>query len=523
MGRNNRRRPIVGIIERLHSSDVNKLQQSLSREGQVPWAQPIVERFCPPAGMCDTPQLTELQALQATLNCALNVVNEEIQECRFPPLRNLDLQPHPLDDSNLITSPRLYEARRLAIAAMGQIKNLLQNPFEKVREHCFAVYDSACLDIFVKTGILDFLAELPDRRLGADLQQLHEALDLDSVKLAVILRYLSTQGWLNEREEGIFCLTRSSLELCRGRGGRALVMTPGRADIASKTLQMITHPEWRYSTAANHTAFQLANDTSLPFFSYLEQKPELLDLWGASIKAFGEVCRQTTLTDYPWESLGTCTFVDCGGGHGDLCIDLSKLLPGCRFVIQERPEMVPMALANLSTQAPEATQHGRITVESHDFFTPQIRRGDSIVYLLRHILHNWSDDSSITILKLLAEAAGSDTKVLIIDMVIYPCIIREAEGNTRGPIVDLDELRHGEHYQRVTPPAFIPANMGSSAKVAMAICTHMMSTYNSYERSESQWRNLLERAGLAITRISPLRANESIIECEPVRVSIRCP
>ncbi|EPQ59059.1 Sua5/YciO/YrdC/YwlC family protein [Gloeophyllum trabeum ATCC 11539] len=250
-------------------------------------------------------------------------------------------------------------------AAMGQIKNLLQNPFEKVREHCFAVYDSACLDIFVKTGILDFLAELPDRRLGADLQQLHEALDLDSVKLAVILRYLSTQGWLNEREEGIFCLTRSSLELCRGRGGRALVMTPGRADIASKTLQMITHPEWRYSTAANHTAFQLANDTSLPFFSYLEQKPELLDLWGASIK---------------------------------------------------------------------------------------IRRGDSIVYLLRHILHNWSDDSSITILKLLAEAAGSDTKVLIIDMVIYPCIIREAEGNTRGPIVDLDELRHAGAVSGVLVP-----------------------------------------------------------------------
>lgn len=102
----------------------------------------------------------------------------------------------------------------------GEIKNIIQYPFEKVVQQSCAVYDTACLDILLKTGVIDQLADSSVINDGLDVHDLQKTLDLDPAKLTVVLRYLASQGWLQETKEGTFKLTRAALELSEGHGGR---------------------------------------------------------------------------------------------------------------------------------------------------------------------------------------------------------------------------------------------------------------------------------------------------------------
>lgn len=100
------------------------------------------------------------------------------------------------------------------------MKNLLQSPFEKVCDEAYAVYDRACLDVMISTGLADYLGRVPDRSKGVHVDELQQALDIENKKLAIVLRYLATQGWVRETQESVFALTRCGFELLEGQNGR---------------------------------------------------------------------------------------------------------------------------------------------------------------------------------------------------------------------------------------------------------------------------------------------------------------
>lgn len=54
----------------------------------------------------------------------------------------------------------------------------------------------------------------------------------------------------------------------------------------------------------------------------------------------------------------------------------------------------------------------------HDFFTPQPVQKPSL-FLLRMIMHDWSDEYSLKLLTQLRTVAGPDTQLLIVDNTIY--------------------------------------------------------------------------------------------------------
>lgn len=75
----------------------------------------------------------------------------------------------------------------------------------------------------VENGLVDYLDGVHDRKKGAHVSDIQKALDMDSRKLTVVLRYLSVGGWVRETEEGMFALNRPSFELLEGRAGRKAV------------------------------------------------------------------------------------------------------------------------------------------------------------------------------------------------------------------------------------------------------------------------------------------------------------
>lgn len=73
---------------------------------------------------------------------------------------------------------------------------------------------------------------------------------------------------------------------------------------------------------------------------------------------------------------------------------------------------------------PKAVRDGQVTIQAHDFFAPQ-PVNDVDIFLLRYILHDWSDPKAIEILRRLREVAiPGKTRVVVIDGVIqHACAV----------------------------------------------------------------------------------------------------
>ncbi|SJL10575.1 uncharacterized protein ARMOST_13963 [Armillaria ostoyae] len=457
--------------------------------------------------------MSELDALQISLNRALDAFREELKKENLAQLSTFSIEPHLLDAPEFLPSPRLYEARRLALACVGQLKTLLQPPYEKVVEQTLAPYDAACLDIVLRTGVIDKLSEDAYRTTGLHVQQLHQFLDLDPFKLTAILRCLAAEGWLHEKHEGVYALNRPALELCLGRNGRKWALTQGKGKIADSLLSAITRPDWKYSTSPLETAFQLSHHTSLSLFDYLKANPAELQQWASSVRTYGDAAESALLTDFPWKSLNSQTIVDCGGGQGYLTISLARILENVTFVIQDLPEVIPLTRANVLRESPEAAQDERIIVETHDFRTPQVQRSGNTTYVFRLVLHDWTDQDCTAILKNIPTIHGT-VKVVIIEYIAQPCTISYVAQDQCDESLKI--LTGAEKYATTLPPPYVPLNFGACAKMNLGLGVHLLGVYNARERSLLEWDNIIRNAGLQITSVCPLRAKLSVIECDVV-------
>ncbi|KAG1728779.1 S-adenosyl-L-methionine-dependent methyltransferase [Suillus lakei] len=462
--------------------------------------------------------LSELDVLQHCLNQALDSFRVELVNAGLPPLSNYPAQAHPLDNPDLLTPPRLYDARRLAIGGLrfqGQLKALLQVPYEKVVEQSTAVYDTACLDIFVQSGIVDVLADKSCIERGLHIFELHQKLDLSAIRLATVLRYLASQGWVHEKSQDVFALNRSALELLPGHNGRIWSLTPGKPKVAASLFQFMTDPCWKYSTSPAETAFQLSHGTQDTLFAWLKARPEQLTQWASSVRSFGDADETLLVNNFPWQQLNTKLIIDCGGGQGCLTIAVAKMrvfdLPKCKFVIQDLPEVVPIARENVKHTFPEAYESGQITVEAHDFFVTRPYTAEDAVYIFRYILHDWPEEDCVKILRNVQAVAGLLSKILIIDNIVVPATVN------LQVVPKPEDLQMCNFYANADAPTksppFIPANYGAASKMSLALGIHMMGVFNAHERPLSEWRTIVSKAGLDIARVHSVRANVSVIEC----------
>ena len=98
-------------------------------------------------------------------------------------------------------------------------------------------------------------------------------------------------------------------------------------------------------------------------------------------------------------------------------------------------------------------------------------------YLFRHIIHDWTDEQCIQILRHCRRVIPGDGKLLIADGVVRA-------GNAPSPSKDLDMT--------------------------------MLTFPGGQERTEGQFRSLLEACGFALKSITPTTTMINVVEGEPV-------
>lgn len=165
------------------------------------------------------------------------------------------------------------------------------------------------------------------------------------------------------------------------------------------------------------------------------------------------------------------TIVDVGGGYGALLPPILKANPELRGTVFDLPRCADGARA-VATKTRLADRLGFV---GGDFFADRLPRADA--YLVKSVIHDWDDERSVAILKNVAAAMGPESVLLLVE-----------------PIV--------------------PERPGSSAFDAMMAHTdlNMLVVTGGRERTEAEFRALVERAGLRPTAVVPTPAAFSLIE-----------
>lgn len=208
--------------------------------------------------------------------------------------------------------------------------------------------------------------------------------------------------------------------------------------------------------------------------------PERAGRFAGAMKWLGQApafSPQGLVNEFPWEpesESSQFTVVDVGGGLGHVSHALAASEHGSRaqFVVQDLADIVAKGQLALSN---DKDLQERIRFQVHDFFEEQPLHGAD-VYLLRMILHDWSDKYAIKILRALIPALKPGAKVVINDRVIPG--------------------RHQVHYleEREARWVFELYELALGLTVCRDSDMFMLSFQNAQERTEKDWRALITAA-----------------------------
>ncbi len=317
---------------------------------------------------------------------------------------------------------------------------------------------SRAIYIVAKLGLADHLR---DGHKTAD--QLASVTGTHAPSLYRVLRALASVGVLAEDAKG-FGLTPLSETLCTDVPGSLRAF-------ATVELGEEHYPAWGellHSVKTGEIAFDRA--FGMPVWKFFEQNAENAKTFNDAMTGLTLAVNDAVLSRYDFSSIRK--IVDVGGGHGSLIASILKANPRMKGVLFDAPSVAKGAQSRIEGEGIA----DRCEIVGGDFF--QLVTGGGDAYILKWIIHDWDDERSITILRNCHRAMTDDGKLLLVEAVVP---------------------------------------RGSEPHFSKFIDLNMLVMTGGRERTEDEYRQLLEAAGFKLTRILPTEAPMSVIESERMR------
>jgi hypothetical protein len=304
-----------------------------------------------------------------------------------------------------------------------------------------------------KFGIADLL------KGGArTAEELASATSTNADALYRLLRALASVGIFAEGPVRHFSMTPLAEPLQGDVPGskRALALMSGDE-------QFRAWSEIAYSVQTGKTAFDKV--FGKPIFDYLSEHAEKASIFDAAMVGIHGRESAAILDGYDFSGIGV--LADIGGGNGSQITAVLQRHTTMKGILFDLPHVIDRAKERIET----AGIANRCQLISGSFFDAVPAGADA--YFLRHIIHDWDDEKSLTILRNCHQAMSSKAKLLVIESVIPP-------GNEPfgGKFLDLVML-------------LIPGGK---------------------ERTLDEYRTLFGKGGFELTRVVPTGTEVSIIE-----------
>lgn len=310
------------------------------------------------------------------------------------------------------------------------------------------------ISVAAELGIADLLIEGP-----RTAEELAETTNTNSEAIYRVLRALASTDIFIEDVDGRFSLTPIAENL--------------RSDIPNSLRSFAImagaefYQSWGnllYSAKTGKEGFD--KTYGKPFFQYMTEHPDRHAIYDKAMMIHGIAETEPMLDAYDFSAFETV--MDVGGGNGLMLAAILNRNPAVKGILFDLSAVADRAKATISSQG----LSDRCQIVGGDFFT-SIPSAD--VYVLRHIIHDWDDDDAASILSNCRKAMNPEGRILVVETVIPP----------------------------MNEPCF-----GKWLDLMMLIV-------GGRERTEEQYRQLLQQAGLKLNRIISTAHEISIVEAVP--------
>ncbi|KAL5358185.1 S-adenosyl-L-methionine-dependent methyltransferase [Aspergillus floccosus] len=375
--------------------------------------------------------------------------------------------------SQAASSPTLQtdlsqEERQTLYQTCTKLSSCLETPQDRLSRSSFDFILPTILRLAINIGIFDLFNKEDGPVPELDVSEIATHTNTDQALIARIMRFLITFDMFDVTPDG---RCKANTFTKSFRSGNSLydtvILLSGLTLVVFGSLPAYfqkmgnRHPE-----DSKTGLFQDALDTDLHVYDWLgHRKPEK------------DACHQlmatsNSLNDSVWAyylpqnwfsekfvpGSNEITLVDVGGSSGKVLNAFLQRLPHsqARLILQDLPEV-------LEGQYDDALRSQNIERVNHSFFDPQPIQGASL-YILSRVLHNWPDREASIILQHIQAAMNDQSTLLICD-----CVFPDKLGKV--------------------PPSDATSDM------------LMMAVFASLERSEGQFRALLQSIGLEVQRV----------------------
>jgi hypothetical protein len=411
------------------------------------------------------------------------MIVERLKSAGLPqPSFDADGPSHPIPEAD----EDLSAARHALIEASKAVHTLAVGPSETTRLFYFKdIYLVGAMQVLCHFSVPQQVPLHGEIGMG----ELSAKTGLDKGLLTRFLRMAAANYYFTEPRRGFIAHTAWSKTLATDSKMRACVwfrhseMMPSVAKLVEA---VETHTGSTDAAEPRNAAFSLAfRDT---FFDYKEKHPDHMIKFGQFVDAFASGIEADTAESiaraYAWETLPAGSLVvDVGGGIGHISTAVAQKHSFLRFQVQDFGDLAEES----SVLQQSAGVSDRVQFCPHSFFEPQPETcRKAAVYFLRNIMHNWPDLYCRRILKPIVEAMGSDSRLLICDIVL-------PEPNT------------------------MPKTQEAQVR---ALDIVMLSMFNAQERSYEDWQELFTNVDsrLRITALvgRPKLGTDNLIEARLV-------
>ncbi|KAF8043404.1 hypothetical protein BT93_A1667 [Corymbia citriodora subsp. variegata] len=341
----------------------------------------------------------------------------------------------------------------------------------RIGNHIFNFINSMCLKCAIQLGIADAIHH---HGQPMTLDALVSALQIHPSRAHCVdrlMRILVHSGFFEQKElapdgRDAYVLNHMSELLLKDN---PLSVAP----FALSVLDPIMMNHWHCLSAWFHnrvdpTPFEMVQGMS--FWRYAGQEPSFNRLFNDGMASDARLVASVVVNERRGVFEGITSLVDVGGGTGTMAKAIASSIPHIECTIFDLPHVV----ANLEVSE-------NVKCAPGDMFEA-IPPADAV--LLKSIIHDWSDEDSVKILKRCKEAISKgkakNKKVIIIDMVME--------------------------------------NQKSDKEMMETQLFHdmlMMTLASGRERNETEWAKLFVTAGFGDYKITPVLGLRSLIEVYP--------
>lgn len=327
----------------------------------------------------------------------------------------------------------------------------------KIYELLFGFIVSQGIYVAAKLGIADLTAKTP---MTAD--ELAAATNMHPQSLRRVLEMLASIGIFSEGKDGRFHNTAMSASLRSDA-------QPSMRDVSLMLGSSFVWKSWgdlHDVVRSGEPAFDHIHGA--PLFTYMMAHPEDAAVVSAGMTSGSSLDIAAVVGAYDFSSFSR--IVDVGGSHGALLAGILATNPGVLGVLADLPPVV--AGAELLRKSPVAE---RCEFAGIDFFDAVPEGADA--YVLKWVIHDWNDEDALKILRNCRRAIRPEGTLLLIEHVLKP--VNEFD---LGRMLDVGVL----------------------------------TLARGRERTEQEYRQLLQAAGFALRKVIATGGLLSIVESTPV-------